>query len=186
MTVRGCSLDSGTLTIDTELTRTSSCGAFYFGERFTSCHAIPYHTDNAMEHIQYNTGNNMEYHTIPLKCHTILYKTCNSMHHLSSRNNHFWISLTWNAPGCFDMSSLSDMCVAVFKVAATPTVATLPPKLGSSQYSLFASWELSFLFGSDQFCRHTRPRSKAKSSLVSRPTIWSLLLVFGFLARWSG
>ena len=116
----------------------------------------------------------------------ILYKTCNSMHHLSSRNNHFWISLTWNAPGCFDMSSLSDMCVAVFKVAATPTVATLPPKLGSSQYFLFASWELSFLFGSDQFCRHTRPRSKAKSSLVSRPTIWSLLLVFGFLARWSG
>ena len=108
------------------------------------------------------------------------------MHHLSSRNNHFWISLTWNAPGCFDMSSLSDMCVAVFKVAATPTVATLAPKLGSSQYSLFASWELSFLFGSDQFCRHTRPRSKAKSSLVSRPTIWSLLLVFGFLARWSG
>lgn len=34
MTVRGCSLDSGTLTIDTELTRTSSCGAFYFGERY--------------------------------------------------------------------------------------------------------------------------------------------------------
>lgn len=34
MTVRGCSLDSGSLTIDTELTRTSSCGAFYFGDRY--------------------------------------------------------------------------------------------------------------------------------------------------------
>ena len=42
MTVRGCSLDSGTLTIDTELTRTSSCGAFYFGERWDTTSIDPF------------------------------------------------------------------------------------------------------------------------------------------------
>uniref|UniRef100_A0A8D9AGJ5 Protein sleepless n=2 Tax=Cacopsylla melanoneura TaxID=428564 RepID=A0A8D9AGJ5_9HEMI len=34
MTVRGCALDSGTLTTDTELIRMSHCGGFYFGDRY--------------------------------------------------------------------------------------------------------------------------------------------------------
>lgn len=32
--VRGCALDSGTLTTDTELIRMSHCGSFYFNERY--------------------------------------------------------------------------------------------------------------------------------------------------------
>ena len=31
--VRGCALDSGTLTTDTELIRMSHCGSFYFDEK---------------------------------------------------------------------------------------------------------------------------------------------------------
>ncbi|CAM1326097.1 Uncharacterised protein g9154 [Pycnogonum litorale] len=34
MVVRGCALDSGTLTIDTELVRMSHCGGFYFNDRY--------------------------------------------------------------------------------------------------------------------------------------------------------
>lgn len=34
MTVRGCALDSGTLTTDTELIRMSHCGGFYFNDRY--------------------------------------------------------------------------------------------------------------------------------------------------------
>jgi hypothetical protein len=33
MMVRGCALDSGTLTTDTEIIRMSHCGFFYFNER---------------------------------------------------------------------------------------------------------------------------------------------------------
>ncbi|XP_076359049.1 uncharacterized protein LOC143251656 isoform X1 [Tachypleus tridentatus] len=36
MIVRGCALDSGTLTIDTEIVRMSHCGGFYFDERYVS------------------------------------------------------------------------------------------------------------------------------------------------------
>ena len=31
--IRGCAVDSGTLTTDTEIIRMSHCGAFYFNER---------------------------------------------------------------------------------------------------------------------------------------------------------
>ena len=31
--IRGCSLDSGTLTTDTELVRMSHCGSFFFNEK---------------------------------------------------------------------------------------------------------------------------------------------------------
>ncbi|XP_076368857.1 uncharacterized protein LOC143256067 [Tachypleus tridentatus] len=34
MIVRGCALDSGTLTIDTEIVRMSHCGGFYFDDRY--------------------------------------------------------------------------------------------------------------------------------------------------------
>ncbi|XP_067144042.1 uncharacterized protein [Centruroides vittatus] len=34
MIVRGCALDSGTLTIDTEIVRMSHCGSFYFNDRY--------------------------------------------------------------------------------------------------------------------------------------------------------
>jgi len=34
ITVRGCALDSGTLTTDTELIRMSHCGRFYYEERY--------------------------------------------------------------------------------------------------------------------------------------------------------
>jgi len=34
MTVRGCALDSGTLTTDTEIIRMSHCGSFYFNEKY--------------------------------------------------------------------------------------------------------------------------------------------------------
>lgn len=34
ITVRGCALDSGTLTTDTELIRTSHCGRFYYDDRY--------------------------------------------------------------------------------------------------------------------------------------------------------
>lgn len=33
MTIRGCALDSGTLTTDTEITRMSHCGSFYYNEK---------------------------------------------------------------------------------------------------------------------------------------------------------
>lgn len=33
ITIRGCALDSGTLTTDTEIIRMSHCGSFYFDER---------------------------------------------------------------------------------------------------------------------------------------------------------
>ncbi|GBL77132.1 hypothetical protein AVEN_12766-1 [Araneus ventricosus] len=36
MVVRGCALDSGTLTIDTEIVRMSHCGGFYFDNRYVS------------------------------------------------------------------------------------------------------------------------------------------------------
>ncbi|XP_054708734.1 uncharacterized protein LOC129218477 [Uloborus diversus] len=36
MVVRGCALDSGTLTIDTEIVRMSHCGGFYFDDRYVS------------------------------------------------------------------------------------------------------------------------------------------------------
>lgn len=32
--MRGCALDSGTLTIDTELVRMSHCGGFYYEDRY--------------------------------------------------------------------------------------------------------------------------------------------------------
>ena len=31
--IRGCALDSGTLTTDTEIVRMSHCGAFYFNDK---------------------------------------------------------------------------------------------------------------------------------------------------------
>ncbi|XP_021935944.1 uncharacterized protein LOC110837765 isoform X2 [Zootermopsis nevadensis] len=34
ITVRGCALDSGTLTTDTEIIRMSHCGGFYFDDRY--------------------------------------------------------------------------------------------------------------------------------------------------------
>lgn len=34
MVVRSCALDSGTLTVDTEIVRMSHCGGFYFEERY--------------------------------------------------------------------------------------------------------------------------------------------------------
>ncbi|CAO1395922.1 unnamed protein product [Diamesa hyperborea] len=34
ITVRGCALDSGTLTTDTEIIRMSHCGKFYYDERY--------------------------------------------------------------------------------------------------------------------------------------------------------
>jgi len=34
MMIRGCALDSGTLTTDTEIIRMSHCGAFYFNDRY--------------------------------------------------------------------------------------------------------------------------------------------------------
>lgn len=34
ITVRGCALDSGTLTTDTELIRMSHCGRFYYDDRY--------------------------------------------------------------------------------------------------------------------------------------------------------
>lgn len=33
ITVRGCALDSGTLTTDTEIVRMSHCGKFYYDDR---------------------------------------------------------------------------------------------------------------------------------------------------------
>lgn len=33
ITIRGCALDSGTLTTDTELIRMSHCGRFYYDDR---------------------------------------------------------------------------------------------------------------------------------------------------------
>merc|ERR1712080_185095 len=36
LVVRGCALDSGTLTTDTELIRMSHCGSFYFDDRYVS------------------------------------------------------------------------------------------------------------------------------------------------------
>jgi len=36
ITVRGCALDSGTLTTDTELIRMSHCGKFYYEDRYVS------------------------------------------------------------------------------------------------------------------------------------------------------
>lgn len=33
LTVRGCALDSGTLTTDTEIIRMSHCGRFYYDDR---------------------------------------------------------------------------------------------------------------------------------------------------------
>lgn len=33
VTVRGCALDSGTLTTDTEIVRLSHCGGFYYDDR---------------------------------------------------------------------------------------------------------------------------------------------------------
>ncbi|PSN54786.1 hypothetical protein C0J52_02010 [Blattella germanica] len=36
ITVRGCALDSGTLTTDTEIIRMSHCGGFYFDDRTQS------------------------------------------------------------------------------------------------------------------------------------------------------
>ena len=33
MMIRGCAVDSGTLTTDTEIIRMSHCGAFYFDKR---------------------------------------------------------------------------------------------------------------------------------------------------------
>ncbi|GLV43649.1 uncharacterized protein CBL_07024 [Carabus blaptoides fortunei] len=34
ITVRGCALDSGTLTTDTEIVRMSHCGGFYYEDRY--------------------------------------------------------------------------------------------------------------------------------------------------------
>merc|ERR1711974_581313 len=34
MTIRGCALDSGTLTTDTEIIRMSHCGSFYFDDKY--------------------------------------------------------------------------------------------------------------------------------------------------------
>ncbi|XP_015365663.1 PREDICTED: uncharacterized protein LOC107162973 [Diuraphis noxia] len=34
VTVRGCALDSGTLTTDTEIIRMSHCGGFYFDDKY--------------------------------------------------------------------------------------------------------------------------------------------------------
>merc|ERR1711872_333135 len=34
MMIRGCAVDSGTLTTDTEIIRMSHCGAFYFNDRY--------------------------------------------------------------------------------------------------------------------------------------------------------
>ncbi|GJQ82034.1 hypothetical protein Trydic_g6910 [Trypoxylus dichotomus] len=34
VTIRGCALDSGTLTTDTELVRMSHCGGFYYDDRY--------------------------------------------------------------------------------------------------------------------------------------------------------
>lgn len=34
ITIRGCALDSGTLTTDTELIRMSHCGRFYYDDRY--------------------------------------------------------------------------------------------------------------------------------------------------------
>lgn len=34
ITVRGCALDSGTLTTDTEIVRMSHCGGFYYDNRY--------------------------------------------------------------------------------------------------------------------------------------------------------
>ncbi|CAB4060702.1 unnamed protein product [Lepeophtheirus salmonis] len=34
LTVRGCALDSGTLTTDTEIIRMSHCGSFYFNDKY--------------------------------------------------------------------------------------------------------------------------------------------------------
>lgn len=36
ITVRGCALDSGTLTTDTEIIRMSHCGKFYYDDRWVS------------------------------------------------------------------------------------------------------------------------------------------------------
>lgn len=35
MVVRTCAVDSGTLTLDTELARMSHCGFFYFDDRYS-------------------------------------------------------------------------------------------------------------------------------------------------------
>lgn len=34
ITIRGCALDSGTLTTDTEIIRMSHCGSFYYEDRY--------------------------------------------------------------------------------------------------------------------------------------------------------
>ena len=34
MMIRGCAVDSGTLTTDTEIIRMSHCGAFFFNSRY--------------------------------------------------------------------------------------------------------------------------------------------------------
>uniref|UniRef100_T1H7I1 UPAR/Ly6 domain-containing protein n=1 Tax=Megaselia scalaris TaxID=36166 RepID=T1H7I1_MEGSC len=36
ITIRGCALDSGTLTTDTEIVRMSHCGKFYYEDRYVS------------------------------------------------------------------------------------------------------------------------------------------------------
>ena len=37
--IRGCAVDSGTLTTDTEIIRMSHCGAFYFDKRYTQVYS---------------------------------------------------------------------------------------------------------------------------------------------------
>ena len=36
MMIRGCAVDSGTLTTDTEIIRMSHCGSFYFNDRWNT------------------------------------------------------------------------------------------------------------------------------------------------------
>lgn len=40
MIVRGCALDSGTLTTDTEIVRMSHCGGFVYGDRYVQIYNI--------------------------------------------------------------------------------------------------------------------------------------------------
>lgn len=45
MVVRTCALDSGTLTVDTELVRMSHCGSFYFDDRYVRGCVVSCSTD---------------------------------------------------------------------------------------------------------------------------------------------
>lgn len=48
ITVRGCALDSGTLTTDTEIIRMSHCGGFYYNDRYPTLYKFTISTQGVL------------------------------------------------------------------------------------------------------------------------------------------